>query len=84
MKCPYCNGVLDERVEFKPLTVRWRKILDVIVAAGPEGISRDDLMEKLFQGKSPTTVRTNIYKINKAIKPLKITSFGKILRLKKS
>ena len=66
--CPYCGQSLPEirlNVKLSPLKAR---IFDIILRAGPDGISAADLHDVVFDnGQSRETLRAHIWQISDAI-----------------
>ena len=56
----------------RELSPRRKELYRCIQKAGPNGIEIQDVHEKLYPGKSSTTLRTAVYYINQAIKPIRI------------
>ena len=54
------------------LTIKQGIVYNLIVAAGPEGVSVEALRAGLFKGMSPVSVRSTVFRINQVIKPQKI------------
>jgi len=54
------------------LTLKQGLVYNLILAAGPEGVSLEALRAGLFKGMSPVSVRSMICRINKVIEPQKI------------
>lgn len=76
MKCPYCagTGTLIRPARFmSQLSGRRLDIFNALDAAGNNGLSNANLMQKFFtRQQSRITLRTTICQINKQIAPLTI------------
>ncbi len=82
MHCPYCAREMEDSIRFEPMSKKRKAILDMIIAAGADGVSTHEIKDKIFTpGASSITVRTTILAINKTIKPRRIVSRDGILRL---
>lgn len=73
--CPYCKAPLSGKAALPPMRMRWQRIYDAVLEAGPEGISTDDLLIKMYaENEWPTpggftVLRVSICDINKVLKP---------------
>jgi len=56
------------------LTLKQGMVYNLILAAGPGGVSLEALRVGLFKGMSAVSVRSMICRINKVIEPQKIMS----------
>lgn len=73
MRCPYCGGAMEKKLEFLPLSAKRRDIVDAIIAAGPAGADLDAITKKFFpHNKNQIVIRTTFHYINKKIRPLEI------------
>lgn len=72
--CPYCKGPLSEEAALPPMRPRWKRIYDAVVAAGPNGISTEDLLVRMYaDDEMPTpggftVLRVSICEINKVLR----------------
>ncbi len=83
-KCPYCQGYVTEPLPRFNLSEKRRRIFDDIVAGGPDGVSTIGLLDRYFPEREWTTLRTTIFAINEAIKPLRIVSSGGRYRIERN
>ena len=80
MRCPWCKHDMGESTYHFNLSTKRRKVFEVILASGPMGMDATKLIDKFFDDGTEyrvggyTTLRTTIYNINRAIKPLKIVA----------
>ena len=82
MRCPYCNGPIENKIEHLPMSAKRRAILDCVLESGQEGISRKEIVDRFFsEAQSKTTLRTTLHYINKAIAPLRIYVRGGVVHL---
>jgi hypothetical protein len=83
--CPACGGPMREVRLGVRLTPLKAAIFDAIKRAGPEGISRDDLMAKEFSegAKHPWTLKSHICQINDSLvaTDYRIRSIGRCYHL---
>lgn len=75
--CPYCGGKMDKPPPEFNLTIRQGIIYNLIVAAGPEGVSIEALKLSLFKDMSAVSIRSMICRINKIIDPQRIMARNK-------
>lgn len=73
--CPYCKSPLKGKQAFPILPPRQLRIYDAVVAAGRDGLFKEDLLKILYDGKKippggPIVLRVTIHELNKAIKSL--------------
>ncbi len=86
MPCPFC-GQKTSKTMLPPMSLMLRKMYDLVAEAGDDGLSRDDLRQKIYgsEPRSNTTIRTRIHAINRALWEyqcgLKIMARGKRLYL---
>jgi len=77
IKCPYCLSPMRSLKQLlQTLTPRQSRIYEMVVNAGPEGISTHDLAEQCIPGKKAGTLRTAIHAVNSKISPLRIKTQG--------
>jgi DNA-binding winged helix-turn-helix (wHTH) protein len=76
MLCPYCKQPIDSEVANLPrMSERRLRIFKTLLEAGPEGITRDDLLVRMYdedEWPTPggtTVLRVNIHEINRLIAP---------------
>lgn len=82
MRCPYCNGPIEKKIEYLPMSAKRRAILDCVLGSGPEGVSKKELVARFFsEDQSKTTLRTTLHYINKSIAPLRLYVRGGVVHL---
>lgn len=70
--CPFCQSKVDAPPPEFQLTDKQKKVYDAVVAAGPDGVTVEKLMLKLYPDKSQTSLRTAVHYINRKMAPLRI------------
>lgn len=70
--CPYCGGKMAKPPPEYDLTIKQGIVYNVILAAGPEGVSVEALKMGMFKGLSPVSIRSTVFRINQVIKPQRI------------
>lgn len=83
-RCPYCGAEMEHKIEFEALSPRRKQLLEIIVAAGPNGIEREEAKRIFFPNgdRTDTTLRTTIFNINRVINPRRILCSGGTIRMK--
>jgi hypothetical protein len=78
----------DEPLKFD-LSPKRRKLFDLIISKGREGVPADTLIDRFFDDGTEfrvggyTTLRTTVHAINGIIKPLRITAVNGSYRLER-
>ena len=73
MKCPYCNGEIDNEIEIPRMSARMERVYKAVLASGTGGISPQDLLVRMYaeeEWPTPgggTVLRVQIHAINKKI-----------------
>jgi len=68
--------------EETPMSYKRRKLYDFIVAAGPRGVTKEEVIKRFFpHSNNEIVLRTTIHYLNDAIKPMRIFVRGGIVRL---
>lgn len=75
--CPYCGGKMTKPPPEYDMTIKQGIIYNLIVAAGPKGVSVEALSAGIFKGKAPVSIRSTVYRINQIIKPARIRAHHK-------
>lgn len=75
--CPFCQSEVAELLTNKRLSRKQKLVYEAVFASGNDGISHEKILGEIYPGKSPITIRSCIYNINKIISPMKIISRGK-------
>ena len=70
--CPYCGGKMAAPPPEHDLTIKQGIVYNLILAAGPRGVSVEALTAGMFKGLSPVSIRSTVFRINQVIKPQKI------------
>ena len=75
IKCPFCKQKLGTEFQVPKLNRRRSRIYNAVVKAGPAGVPKTILIEKMYGGDRPTpkgdiVLRVNIHEINRTLKPL--------------
>lgn len=70
--CPYCGGKMKRPPVDYDLTIKQGIVYNLILAAGPDGVSVEALSAGIFRGKAPVSIRSTIFRINQVIKPQRI------------
>lgn len=72
--CPYCHSEVTElQLPMTPkMTKKQTAVYEFMVHGGAEGVDREGIMGLYFKGRTPTTLRTCIARINKVISPKRI------------
>lgn len=73
--CPYCKQPMSLKPTVPPMRMRWQRIYQAVLEAGPDGISTDDLLVRMYaddEWPTPggfTVLRVSICDINKRLEP---------------
>lgn len=77
MKCPYCGGKMVRPSAPPYMGSQQTGLYERVVSAGPGGVLADKLMKDLFLNRSPNTLRSCVYRVNRKIAPMKIEGRNK-------
>ena len=82
MKCPYCDGHMEHKVDYIPMSQKKRDVLNFILVGGPRGVKVSEIKKNFFKPtNSDISVRTLINGLNSKIKPLRVYTRNGITRL---
>jgi hypothetical protein len=75
-KCPYCGSQIEGRMAMPRLSARQVRIYDAVAAAGPDGISAESLLKKMYNGEKQTAGSNVVMRVTIHYMNARLTEIG--------